>query len=184
VKKAIMMALWVVVGFLFVGCGSSIQYLTKPTPLKQESSQYYVKELKVNLQHGHGRNLENKTFADEQELKTSFEKYINDSLAAKNMYSKDGYGLAIVIDYTRTYNIGGNALNKPKFVYTVKVYDKANTLIASYSIPKDSTTKYSYIEDIGVNLKIAAFKWKAEDELRDVELISKTLVKEVSLLGD
>lgn len=181
--KTVITWMMLMISGLLVGCSSNLKYLTTPTPLKKESSQYYVKDLKVNLQHGHGRNLENKTFSSEQELQSSFVKYINDSLIAKKIYAKNGYGLSVVIDYTRTYNTGGNALNKPKFFYTIGVYDDAtNTLLANYGIP-ESTTKYSYFEDIGVNLKIATFQWGAEDELRDIELISKTLVKEVSEFG-
>lgn len=185
-KKVIIWTMLIMLAFLFEGCGGKSQsiYIVNPTPLKKESSQYYVKDLKVNLQHGHGRNLENKTFSSEQELQSSFAKYINDSLIAKKIYAKNGYGLSIVIDYTRTYNTGGNALNKPEFFYTVSVYnDATNTLLANYGIPK-STTKYSYFEDIGVNLKIGTFQWGAEDEPRDIKLISKTLAREVSEFGE
>lgn len=182
-KKVLIQIMLMMSAFLLVGCSSNIKYITTPTPLQKESSQYYVKELKVNLHHGHGRNLENKTFIREQELQSSFAKYIDDNLIAKKIYSKNGYALSIVMDYTRTYNYGGNALNKPEFFYTINVYDDAtNTLLARYDIPK-STTKYSYFEDIGVNLKIGTYQWGALDEPRDIDLISKTLAREVSEFG-
>lgn len=182
-KKMTLWSVLIISAFLLVGCSSNINYLTTPTPLKKESSQYYVKNLTVTLHHGHGRNLENKTFTSEEELQASFAKYIDESLIAKKIYSKNGYGLSIVLDYTRTYNYGGNALNKPEFFYTINVHDNASdSILASYKIPK-STTKYSYFEDIGVNLKIGTYQWSALDEPRDIALISQTLAKEVSEFG-
>lgn len=86
------------------------------------------------------------------------------------------------MDYTRIYNYGGNALNKPVFFDTVNMYENTDTLLASFTVPR-STTKYSYFKDILVNTKIGFYKWKAEEEPTDIELISKTLVKELSALG-
>ena len=86
------------------------------------------------------------------------------------------------MNYTRTYNYGGNALNKPEFFYTVKVLNNHNELLATFTVPR-STTKYDTFKDMAVNMEIAAFKWDAEDEPQDIELISKTLVKELSQLG-
>lgn len=185
-KKAIIWLMLIMSAFVLIGCSSKSQsiYIINPTPLKKESSKYYVKDLNVTLYHGHGRNLENKTFSSEQELQGLFAKDIQAHLVTKKIFSKDGYGLSITLDYTRTYNYGGNALNKPQYVYTVKIYDSSNnTLLVSYSIPP-STTKYAYLEDAAVSFKIGLYQWGAEDEPRDIDLISKTLVNEISLLGN
>lgn len=185
-KKAVVGIMFIVSAFLFVGCGGKSQsiYIVNPTPLKKESSKYYVKDLNVTLYHGHGRNIENKTFSSEQDLQALFAKDIQAHLVTKKLFSKDGYGLSISIDYTRTYNYGGNALNKPQYIYVVKIYDSLkHILLVNYSIPL-STTKYAYFEDAAVNLEIGLYQWDAEDEPRDIDLISKTLVNEISLLGN
>ena len=74
------------------------------------------------------------------------------------------------------------ALNKPHFRYSVKIYDNADRLLVSYSIPA-STTKYSYFKEIAILAEIAAFRWDAEDEPTDIDLISKTLVDEIKDIG-
>jgi len=61
--------------------------------------------------------------------------------------------------------------------------DTNNKPLASFSIPK-STTKYSYVKDIAVNMQIGLYNWKAENEPQDIELISQTLVKELNELGN
>ena len=86
------------------------------------------------------------------------------------------------MDYERWFNWGGKALNKPHFRYSVKIYDNDDRLLVSYSIPV-STTKYSYFKEIAVLAEIAAFRWDAEDEPTDIDLISKTLVDEIKDIG-
>ena len=169
---------------IFTGCGGSMyHYDVNPTPLKKGQTKYVLNTVNLTLAHGHGRNLQNNTFANEEELKKSFEVFITQALKEKDLFAENGYKLDIDMNYTRTYNYGGNALNKPQFFYVVKVLDTNNKLIASFSIPR-STTKYSYAKDIAVNMQIGFFKWKAEEEPQDIELISKTLVKELYELGD
>lgn len=158
-------------------------YDVNPTPLKKGEAKYVLHNVNLALDHGHGSNLENKTFANEEELKKSFEVFITQALKEKDLFAENGFKLDIDLNYTRTYNYGGNALNKPQFFYTVKVLDANNKPLASFSIPK-STTKYSYVKDIAVNMQIGLYNWKAENEPQDIELISKTLVKELNELGN
>ena len=178
------MILATLIALIFTGCGGSMyRYDVNPTPLKKGQTKYVLHNVNLALSHGHGRNLGNNTFASEEELKKSFESFITQSLKEKDLFAENGFKLDIDLNYTRKYNYGGNALNKPEFFYTVKVLDTNNKLLASFSIPK-STTKYSYFNEIAVNTEIGLFKWNAEDEPQDIELISKTLVKELNELGD
>ena len=143
---------WIAMVFasmLFIGCGgsSSSIYLVKPTPLKEGSTMYSLKSLKVNLLHGHGRNEENKTFATQEELEKSFADDIIKYMNNEKIYSdKANYLLDVEINYTRIYNYGGNALNKPEFIYTIKIYDQSDKLLVNYSIPK-STTNFGGFTD-------------------------------------
>lgn len=172
------------IALIFTGCGGSMyHYDVNPTPLKKGQTKYVLNNVTLALDHGHGRNLGNKTFANEEELKKSFEAFITQSLKEKDLFADNGFKLDIDLNYTRTYNYGGNALNKPQFFYTVKVLDTSNKPVASFSIPK-STTKYSYFQEIAVNMQIGLYNWKAENEPQDIEHISKTLVKELNELGD
>ncbi|ODS22446.1 hypothetical protein AB835_14090 [Candidatus Endobugula sertula] len=79
------------------------------------------------------------------------------------------------------FNWGGKALNKPEVSFTAKV-TKNGQLLASFGESK-FTTKYGSFKDIAVNAQIAAFKWGAEDEPKDIELISKTIVDDVYNVG-
>lgn len=168
----------------FTGCSSSTYvYNVKPTPIKQGVSKYSIRNIDLKLVEGEGKNVENKTYISESELKNSFKAFIDKALLEKSMLA-DAASLQLDIDinYTRVYNYGGNTLNKPEFVYTVKVYNADNVLLATATIPK-STTFYGRFKDMAVNLEIATFQWDAEDEPQDVELISKTLVRELSEIG-
>ncbi|QKF83393.1 hypothetical protein [Halarcobacter ebronensis] len=166
----------------FSGCGSMYNYDVKPTPIKKAQSKYVVNNFDLTLDDS-AKNPLNETYKNESELKESFESFLTEALKNKGLFSEDGYKVDITLFYSRVFNYGGNTLNKPQFYYTVKVLDKNNTQLASFSIPR-STTKYSYFKDIAVNLQIGTFNRKAENEPEDIELISKTLVNELSELGD
>ena len=183
-KKFIVNALLIIAALGITGCGSSIyNYNVTPTPLEQGTSKYTINDISLNLTHGHGYNINNKTFKTEEQLKYSFKKFLNDELENQALLGdENSFKLNIDINYMRKYNYGGNALNKPEFDYTVSVYNSNEKLLATYSIPR-STTKYGYFKDISVNLEIGLFQWNAEDEPQDIKLISKTLIKELSELG-
>ena len=169
----------------FVGCGSIYNYKVEPTPIKKGEAKYVIEDFKLTLSHGHGRNLENKTFKNENELKDSFVQFINQKLKEKDLLgsTENRYKVRITLNYERRYNSGGNALNKPHFDYDIDILDNNEKLLVSYSVPI-STTKYSYAKDIAVNLEIAAFNWDAEDEPIDIEMIAFTIVRELSEIGE
>lgn len=73
-------------------------------------------------------------------------------------------------------------MNKPAFSYEVNI-NKGEILLASYAV-KNQTTKYGGFTDAAVNLQISAFKWDAEDEPRDINLIAKTITEEIAEIGD
>ncbi|HEY9204256.1 hypothetical protein [Dokdonella sp.] len=180
-KKIIFIGLVALISFS--GC-SRVTYTVEPTPLKKESSKYYLKDLQLTLNHGVFRNSENNTFCEEKCLQEEFKNYIQEYLREKQIYDVGGYGLVVKMDYTRHYHLGGNSLNKPAFFYSVEVYAKDNkTLLAHYKIP-NSTTKYAYLEELLVDTKVLLFQWDAEDEPKDIALISEVIVREISKLGD
>jgi hypothetical protein len=168
-----------------IGCGSSMyNYRVEPTPIKKGTSKYNIKNITLSLQHGDGRNIKNKTFKNELELKKSFKKFINKGLKARSIKGgvKD-LQLDININYKRTYNWGGNSLNKPEFSYSVNVYNSSDKLLVDFSIPL-SKTKHAYFKENVVLMKIAAFQWDAENEPEDIELISKLIVEDLFEIGN
>lgn len=185
IKRSLSYVFISVFAILFVGCSSKSIYTVEPTPIKKGEAKYVLGEFKLTLSHGHGRNLENKTFKNEEDLKDSFAEFINKKLKEQKLDGTnidDSYKVKIDMNYERKYNIGGNALNKPYIDYFVEVFDKNNKLLANYGYGKH-TTKYAYFGDAAVNVEIAMFKWDAEDEPRDVELISGLIVKDLAELG-
>ena len=183
-KKVIFSSLLVVLMTMISGCGSAYTYNLKHTPIKQGESKYVVRNLELKLSHSDGRNTENKTFKTEVELQESFKSFIKEALVENSILGDSkGYQLDISINYTRVYNYGGNALNKPKVSYFVKVYDTNNKLLANHGTG-EFTTKYASFKDAYVNAQIATFTWDAEDEPKDIHLISNLLVEELSELGD
>ncbi len=168
---------------VLAGCSSTYNYNVEPTPLQKGKAKYFLKNFNLKLTHGSGQNKENKTFKNEKELKQSFEDFINKELIKQSLKgTSTGFQFSVDMNYERTYNYGGNALNKPEFYYTVKIYSYEKELLANFDINK-STTKYSYLKDIVVNAEIAVFKWDAKDEPKDIALIAKTLVRELANLG-
>ncbi len=182
--KQITLGMLLIIITIFSGCSGGVKYAVQPTPLKQKSSQYYLKDLKVTLHKSGFENQENKTFYNQAKLQAEFKDDLQKDLKTKNMDSSQGFGLVINLDYTRIYLFGGNALAKPNFSYSVDVYSNdGNTLLAHYSIP-ESTTKYAYLEDAVVSTKVMLFQWDAEDEPKDIALITDVLTREISALGD
>lgn len=182
-KKISLSLLLLAIGISMSGCGSMYNYMVKPTPIKEGESKYILRDVDLKLEYGYGRNIENKTYKTEKELENSFKELILKELSEKAMLDNNGFLVDVNIHYKRVYNHGGNSINKPEFYYIVKVYSKDGKLLADYSIGK-STTKYGTFKDIAVNAEIGIFQWDAEDEPQDIALISKTLVKELSELGD
>lgn len=184
-KKLYTKILLLILTLIITGCGSSMyHYHVKPTPIKKGKSMYTIRNFELTLDHGSSHNLENKTFKTESELEESFKLMILKELSSRSILGdENSLQLDISIYFLRRYSFGGNALIKPHFDYTVKIYDSQGTLLLDYEIPR-SITKYSYFKDIAVNAQITTFTWDAEDEPQDVELISKGFVKRLSELGE
>ncbi len=169
------------------GCAGSQRYTyyVEPTPLVAEQSKYVLGKVDVQLTLGHGAIEGDRTFASQRELQQEFAQYLQHFLeqsghAAKDSASADAT-IDVVIDYKRTFNYGGHALNKPEVEHAI-VLSKNGTKLASFE-QGPYTTKYSYLEDLAVNLKIASFNWDQEDEPRDVSLIAEHLIKDVTQIG-
>lgn len=186
---------WIMIilsAFLLVGCGGKANsiYTVNPTPLKKETSKYYVKDLKVNLtEQGFlsdnilGKNNDNKSFLDEQHLREEFAQFLNNRLREKGILGdQNDFGLSIVIDYNRVFYIGGNALLKPIISHRYKIYDKDSILLAEDELYQ-YTTKYAYLQEVAVSVELLAMQWNAEDEPKDVKMVSELLIDDISQVG-
>lgn len=168
----------------FMGCASgptSSPYLVNPTPIEKGVTKYELSDVEVQLTLGHGAREGDTQFVDEATLNTQFEAALTEALQQHGVLSTSSSTdakLAIKIDYHRTYNVGGNSLNYPKISHSVKVFNDGQGELA-----KLSQANYHLTRGIGANLKIAAFKWKAEEELADVKLIANLIAKDIAALG-
>ncbi|ROQ23312.1 hypothetical protein [Gallaecimonas pentaromativorans] len=170
---------------LLGGCASHYHYDVDPTPLKKGVTHYRLKDVQVNLTLGHGAIPGDTTFAPEQQLHKEFVDALTDALKTKGILAAPGDNdvaeVVASIDFERTFNIGGHALNKPILSDLVKIEQNGQQL-ASFGHSK-YTTKYSYFEDLAVNAKITVFQWGAEDEPRDVKLVAESIVNDIAALG-
>jgi hypothetical protein len=174
------------IAFVVVGCSSSpYTYHEKPISLKKGQSSYYLKDITVNLTLGHGAISGDNTFANKEEMAKQFESALNMALKEKGILATSSSNadadIEVIIDYKRNFNYGGKALNKPHLSHQVNIY-KGSKKLVSFNASK-YTTKYSYFKDLAVNIEISAFNWGADDELQDIEFISKTIVDDLSKVG-
>ncbi len=164
------------------GCSSSpgSPYLVNPTPLKKGATKYHLTEVKVNLTLGHGAKDGDTQFVDEVTMNNQFSDAITEFLGQRGILvnsSDADADLSIMIDYHRTYNIGGNSLNLPRISHVVRVYNNQEELA------RLSLSNYSPSRSLGANIKIAAFNWKAEDELGDIQKIAALIANDIANLG-
>ncbi|MCK6264251.1 hypothetical protein KP803_13300 [Vibrio sp. ZSDE26] len=174
-----------VLAVLLSACASSpYTYHVEPTPLKKKETTYNIAEVNVNLTLGHGANASNERFATQEEVQQQFKKYLvrnldEEGVLAKN--SDEAVDVIVNIDYVRTFNHGGESLNKPEVSHSVTI-SSDSTKLASFAQPK-YTTKYGTFEEIAVNLEITASSWDEEDEPKDIEWISKFIAKDIANVG-
>lgn len=171
---------------LFIaGCASSpYTYHNQSVPLEKNATKYSLKDVTVNLTQGNGGTKSKSKFASQEELQKQFKSAIEKHLKEKNIFeesSNNSIDASINIDYKRIFTLGGKALSKPEVSHSV-VVSKGDMKLASFGQSK-YTTKYGYLKEAAVNFEIAAFKWGADDELKDVDLVSKLIVEDLSKLG-
>ena len=182
-KKITLLILALVLG----GCASSpYVYHIEPTQLKSNQTKYNINSVVINLALGHGAIPGDKSFATQEELKKQFENYLIAYMKEKGIYApisdNQGISVDIKVNYKRNFNYGGKALNKPHVSHSVIVSDNKQQKLASFS-DGNYTTNHGTFKDVAVNLEIAAFSWDAEDEPKDIKLISKLIVNELADLG-
>jgi hypothetical protein len=163
-----------------MGCGSNVYYQVKPTPLKQGKSTYTIDKFELRLEEPN-KDITNPTYLTQEQLAESFREKITNQLKKQGIYG-DEYNIDIKMGYSRVFNIGGNKLVKPQFKYNIQILNKNNEPLAFYGIPL-STTEYSYFKELAVSTEIITFTRDAEDEPEDIELISKTIVREIKEIG-
>ena len=183
--KNIVMLVMLVMLVIFTGCSSKYTYHIEPTPLRKGETLYRLGNVNVNLSLGYGGIENDSRFANAQELTDSFKEDINMYLEKENLLATDDTHADAIVDlnifYTRRFNYGGNCLNKPLISYKASIRNKEGVL-ASYMID-EFTTKYAYFDDLAVNLEIATYNWDAEDEPRDIDVVSKIIVQDIAGLG-
>ncbi|MDO6765392.1 hypothetical protein [Agarivorans sp. 1_MG-2023] len=171
--------------FLSACASSPYTYDVEPTPIKKGETQYLLGEVTVKLTLGQGASDDESTFVSEAELNQQFVKSLQQHLTENNLLatddSVDSIKMNVEIAYLRTFNHGGKALNKPQISHTVTI-DGQHGQLATFG-KSNYTTKYGGFKDAAVNLEISMFNWDAEDEPKDVDLISRLIVEELSGLG-
>ncbi len=176
----------VLIAVLLAGCSSDslYTYYVKPTPLKNNGTNYFLGKVQVNLTLGHGAILGDKSFASSSQMKKQFTSFLQKHMKKKGLLSKSKNNAVVVnvtLDYTRIFNYGGKSLNKPQISHTIEMVRGKERLASSRLV--NYTTKYGYFKDMAVNLEIAAFSWDAEDELEDIEFIAKLIVEDIANAG-
>ena len=171
----------------FAGCASSpYVYHVEPTQLQSNQTQYKISSVVVNLELGHGAIPGDESFATQDQLKKQFEASLIAQMKEKGIYAEkwgnEGFSVDLNINYERNFNYGGKALNKPHVSHSAIVLDEKQQKLASFA-QSNYTTNYGTFGDVAVNIEIASFSWDAEDELKDIELISKKIVEELADLG-
>lgn len=172
---------------VMAGCASSpYTYHVEPTPLVAGQSKYVLGDVQVHLVEGHGAPTGDSPYVNENELTKEFtealKKYMKiENVLADSAASSDGT-LNVEVNFTRTFHISGNALAKPEISHSVKVNKDDQTLVSMSQSPYK--TKYAYLEDVAVNVEITAGNWDEEDEPRDVDLVSKLIIEDVSKMGE
>lgn len=162
---------------VITGCASKIQKI----PSEAGVSEFTLDNVNVNLILGDNAIEGDTTFASQNDLQQQFQSSITKYLKKNNLLAvekSDGVAeLNITIDYTRRFNWGGKALNKPEVSHVVDIY-KGGENILTFS-ESGYTTKYSYLQDVAVNVQIASFTWDEKDEPKDIDLVSSLIVKDI-----
>lgn len=177
----------ILIAVLLTGCGSgpSYTYFVKPTPLKENTTKYYLGKIDVNLTLGHGAIVGDKTFATQsmvtKQFKIFFIKHLKEEgVFAKSKSSADAI-VNVTVDYKRTYNYGGKSLNKPTVSHSIEIIQ--NKLKVASLSHGNYTTRHGYLKDLAVNIEIASFNWDEEDEPEDIELVAKLIAGDIAKAG-
>lgn len=166
---------------LLAGCASSpYTYHVTPTPIKQGETRYALAEVDVDLTLGHGAKEGDTQFVDQATLTQQFVDAFTESLAEKGILADSDEAdaeLKITVQYQRNFNYGGNALNNPEISHSVQVLREGESL-ASFG-----RSRYTLKRSMAANIKISAFKWKADEELQDVKRVAGMIVDDIYKLG-
>jgi len=169
-----------------VGCASSpYTYYADSGSLKKGVTKYALAGVKVNLSLGHGAIDCDTTFSSEEKLTQQFIKALKKNMEAQNILAPlsdaNAIKVSVVVDYTRKFIVGGKWLSRPEVSDSITV-TKDGVKLASFG-SLHYTTKYGYLEDAVVDMKIATFNWGVDGELKDVNLITSIIVEELKDLG-
>lgn len=183
-NKYIVLAL---MALFLVGCASTpYNYHQEPSPLKPSQSRYHIQDLDITVSAN--RDIDEATlsrFSSREELKALFHEQLVAKLKERGIYAesidKSDANLNITLHYTRNHIPLGAALAKPEFSHEVTV-EKDGNLLLDYNLSR-YTTKYSYLKDGLVNLKIATLMWGPDNEWEDLDLVAKVLADDIENFG-
>lgn len=176
------------VSFLMAACATPYTYHQNPTPLKKRVTKYYLEDVSMNLTLGDGAPSDNTQFADKDKLGEQLRQGLISELSEQRIYAASKAEadavLSVYLNYKRTFNIGGRALNKPQFGFRFTASDKQNQPLASYDVSGfNFVPDYGFPRQTAIDLEIAAFLWGAEDEINDINRIAFSIVNEVRKVG-
>lgn len=172
---------------LLTGCASTpYNYHQEPSPLKPSQSRYYIQDLDMTVSAN--RDVDKATlsrFAPRDELKALFQERLVSELKERGIYADSienaDADLNITLHYTRNHIPLGAALAKPEFSHELTV-EKDGKLLLDYNLSR-YTTKYSYLKDGLVNLKIATLMWGPDNESEDLDVVAKALADDIERFG-
>lgn len=172
---------------LMSGCASKYTYHQSPTPLKNGVTKYYLDDVKVDLTLGEGARPESTEFYTKDQLTELFKRSLNSQLSEKGIaaVSKEDADaiLSIYVNYKRKFNWGGKSLNSPHFGFKIDARDHEKPL-ATYDVSGfNYKPDYGFPRQTAVDLEIASFLWGADDEKKDIDRISYSIVYDVSKFG-
>lgn len=184
--KTKLMAIFIALGMS--GCSSSpYTYHVEPTPLVAGQSKYVLGNVDVNLTiTGWPRPKDESLFATEQTLTQEFLDSLKKHLKEKGIEAASSDQadaiINISVDFARGYHpVADNALVKPSVKHRVTIERNGQTLVTTSNGPYQ--TKYAYFGDMLVNQEISFGTWDYEDEPRDVDLVSKLIIEDISKMG-
>jgi len=168
---------------MFITACSSTHYTynVKPTPIKKKKSQYYVKQVNVDL----SRSSQKEGYPNEKELENIISELLTKHLCKRNICAKspneESYDLYVDIDYTRNFIYISKAFNSLQLSHKIEVKKEDKVLATDihneYGVNKEKPTQ------IVGNFKRMLYLANKNDELKEINIVLKSISKDLYELG-
>ncbi|MFV0481030.1 MAG: hypothetical protein ACK5LP_03500 [Campylobacteraceae bacterium] len=168
----------VLVAFFVVGCSGKDSMADMP--LKKFSSTYTLNNFDFKFKES-GRDAKNLKYMNENDVKNSFLKDINEHLKLEKI-SGNEFLVDLDLNYERRFAFNGNSIVSPLYSFTLKIYDNNKKLITTKKIDTTSPV-YVNMEAFSVKTQIGTNQWDEKDEPTDIENISQRIARELANLG-